>query len=169
MNEPSTLQNQADVNAATVSNMMPDGRKQVITQSEYMPDPVQQPGVLSVAQPTVFKMLRSDPRVEAVLGEAKYQEKVEEKSVPAMAARIEDLESKINLLLGVIQGAGIKQAAQPVVAQPDTETKPVKDVREELDALNYQDLRHKAKEMGLTIPRNAKKDDIIDAILTPRA
>jgi len=144
----------------------PGGKIKVgVGEDNYMPDPIQQPGMISVPQPTVFNLLRSDPRVEAVLGEAKYTEKVEEKSVPQLQGRIEDLESKLNVLVGFIQGLKGADAGTPAPVQATTPSEPKKDIRAELGELNYQDLRHKAKELDLNIPRNAKKADIIEEIL----
>ena len=162
---------QAVANHNQLGEMMPTsmGNVKVKVDAEYTPDPIQQPGTISVPQHTVYNMARSDPRVEAILGEARYTEKVEKKTAPAMQAQMEELQSKLNVLMGFIaQGmtTAAPMVATPTVTEPATvSVDPKAKVKAELEGLNYQEVCKRARSLDIPVARGASKADVITSIV----
>jgi len=141
-----------------------------VGETNYQPDPIPQDGVISIAQSTVFRPMRSSPEVEAILGEAKYTEKVEAHTAPQMQERIGELENKLGILLNFIQAQGMvaKVPSASVIAsfQPGATIPVPKPIKDEMDALNYQQVCKRARDVGITVPRGAKKNDVIELIIS---
>lgn len=101
---------------------------------------------------TVANPLRSDPRVEAVLGEKRYKEKAPETSPNQMKIEIQRLNNIVETLL--------KQSGNDAMAATvQDEPKPEHD--DDFDEKNLQELKAIAKSVGVKCPPGLTKDEII--------
>lgn len=96
---------------------------------------------------TIMNPRRSDPAVEAVLGEAKYKVKPRPESASAQNLRIAELENQLKAMMAIMAG----QMKQP-------EDEPVK----EADERTYREIQAEAKSLG--IKANQPQEALIEAI-----
>lgn len=112
---------------------------------------------------TIYNPNRSDPRVERILGEARYKAKKPENSVETMQAKMIEMQNQVAILTAVISN---KPVPEPIkTEEQQAEEKQGGITEAELNAMNYQSVVKLAKSLALPISRNISKVDCIKLIL----
>ena len=108
---------------------------------------------------TIFQPLRSSKEVEAVLGEKKYNPKVEAKSPEQMLVRQAELENQVTTLQRQmsILVAAFQTQAQTAVDNGNVAPLPMIPVETPIEARTVSDLRNEAKERSLPYVGKNKK------------
>jgi hypothetical protein len=100
---------------------------------------------------TIANPLRSDPRVEAVLGKQEYKVKKDNDSPDQQSLKIARLENMVEALL--------KERGQVAVAA--SITAPRAEYEDDFDGMALQDLKTIAKQIGVKCPVGLEKEEII--------
>jgi hypothetical protein len=100
---------------------------------------------------TVANPLRSDPRVEAILGEKKYHTKEPAVSQDKMRLEIEQLKNMVEILL---RQQGKDAVAAEIRAEPPK-------FDDDFEEKSYQELKSLAKQLGLKVPVGITSEEII--------
>jgi len=104
---------------------------------------------------TVANPLRSDPRVEAVLGEKRYREKAPESSPNQMKIEVERLKNMVEMLL--------MQKGDDAMAST-VEKPPAPQYDDDFEDKTMQELKGIAKSVGVKCPIGLSKDEIISRL-----
>jgi len=104
---------------------------------------------------TCYNPLRTDPRVEAILGERKYKEQISKDSPDDMKLKIEQLAQQVATLTALL-GQKVKEPEEPEVitepAKPDYEN------------MKYYDLLTVVQSMYPELRGKPKKDNLLEMI-----
>jgi len=109
---------------------------------------------------TVYNPLRSDPRVEAILGKEKYNPKAPEDTPQALKLELEALKNKLESMTQIM-GARLTDTPQKIsVSVEDVKTDDEPNSRG-IEDFSMLELREVAKASNIKVPVGTKKVDLI--------
>ncbi len=116
---------------------------------------------------TIYNPLRSYPRVERILGEARYKSKKTENSPEVMANKLIEMQNKLDMLTALATG---KPTPAPIkTADEIAEEKQGGITEAELQAMKFQNVVKLAKSLAIPGLKGIGKEECIKKILQLKA